>query len=184
MVISLFQKVGKPFLDLFASEKNYQLPVFYSRNSSQSSSGVNALTQNWDGLWGYAYPPIAIIPRVLRKLRKHPTATVILIAPFWPSQIWFRQMTELLVGFPDRLPVKRNLLKNSETGELYPSPETLRLTAWLLSAGLSKRKAFRRTLLQRQRDPDGLRPEGFIMPVWSSTVSGAATGTWIPIRPL
>ena len=84
VVFSLFQKMGRPFLDLFASDKTYQLPEFFSRSVSQSSSRVNELTQNWDSLWAYAY-----ILRVLRKLRKHPTATIILIAPFWPSQVWF-----------------------------------------------------------------------------------------------
>ena len=75
-----------PHVDLFASEKNHKLPVFFSIRPSPSSSGVNVLTQNWECLYGYVYPPTALIPRVLRKLRLQPTAQILLVAPFWPSQ--------------------------------------------------------------------------------------------------
>ena len=67
-------------------------------------------------------PPIALLPRVLSNIRLHPTAEVIIVAPFWPSQIWFHPLTQMLVDFPRRLPDRWNLLKNSETGELYPEP--------------------------------------------------------------
>ena len=51
-------------MDLFAFEKNQ---VFFSAGPSQTSSGSNALTQNWEHLYGYAFPPFSLIPRVLRK---------------------------------------------------------------------------------------------------------------------
>ena len=66
---AIFQRCPTPHVDLFASEKNHKLPVFFSIRPSPSSSGVNTLTQNWKCLYGYAYPPTALIPRVLRKLR-------------------------------------------------------------------------------------------------------------------
>ena len=66
--------------------------------------------------------PDRSVPRVLRKLLRHPTATIVLIAPFWPSQIWFRQLTNLLIDVPRRLPDRSNLLRNSKTHELYPEP--------------------------------------------------------------
>ena len=97
---AIFQRWPTPHVDLFASEKNHKLPVFFSVRPSPSSSGVNALTQNWDCLYGYAYPPTALIPRVLRKLRLQPTAQILLVAPFWPSQPWFRQMTSMLTDLP------------------------------------------------------------------------------------
>ena len=65
-------------------------------------------------------------------MRRHPTVTTIPIVPFSPSPVWFKQMTEMLIGYLSQLPAKRNLLKNSEKGELYPSTETFRLTTWLL----------------------------------------------------
>ena len=79
---AIFQRWPTPHVDLFASEKNHKLPVFFSIRPSPSSSGVNALTQNWDCLYGHAYPPTALIPRVLRKLRLQPTAQILLVARF------------------------------------------------------------------------------------------------------
>ena len=92
---SLWQVWERPFVDMFASAKNAQLPVYYCLGADPQASGSNGLTMNWDMVHGYAFPPIALIPRVLRKLLRHPSATIVLLAPFWPSQIWFRQMTNL-----------------------------------------------------------------------------------------
>ena len=39
-------------------------------------------------------------PRVLRKLRLQPTAQILLVALFWPSQPWFHQMTSMLTDLP------------------------------------------------------------------------------------
>ena len=41
--------------------------VFFSAGPSPTSSGLNALTQNWEHLYGYTFPPFSLIPRVLRK---------------------------------------------------------------------------------------------------------------------
>ena len=125
-------------VDLIATQISRKLPMFYSLYREPESSGINALTPNWDSLFGYAYPPIALLPRVLRKIRLHPTAEVILVAPFWPSQIWFHPLTQMLVDFPRKLPDKWNLLKNSETGELYPEPSKLRLVAQGFSEAVAK----------------------------------------------
>ena len=48
VVKAVFQRVGSPHVDLLASKHNHQLAMFYSQVPSLSSSGVNALTQNWD----------------------------------------------------------------------------------------------------------------------------------------
>ena len=127
---AIFQRWPTPHVDLFASEKNHKLPVFFSIRPSPSSSGVNALTQNWDCLYGYAYPPTALIPRVLRKLRLQPTAQILLVAPFWPSQPWFCQMTSMLTDLPRAISQRDDLLKNAVTGMRYPKPEAMRLTVW------------------------------------------------------
>lgn len=181
---SLCQVWDRPAIDMFASVKNTQLPVFYSLGPDPQSSGVNALTMNWDGLYGYAYPPIALIPRVLRKILRHPSAMVILIAPFWPSQIWFRPLTNLLTDLPRRLQEKWNLLRNSETHAIYPEPGKLRLTAWRLSADPSARRDFqRRWQTLPPRDVENL-PEGFMMPVHHTLLNGVLHEQWIPILPL
>ena len=74
---SLWQVWERPFVDMFAS-KNAQFPVYYCLGSDPQASGSNALTMDWDMVHGYAFPPIALIPRVLRKILRHPSATIVL----------------------------------------------------------------------------------------------------------
>ena len=46
----IFEHWPTPNVDLFASEKNHKLSVFFSVRPSQTSSGINALTQNWESV--------------------------------------------------------------------------------------------------------------------------------------
>ena len=175
---AIFQCWPTPHVDLFASEKNHKLPVFFSIRLSPSSSGVNALTQNWECLYGYAYPLTALVPRVLRKLRLQPTA------PFWPSQPWFRQLTSMLTDMPRAISQRDDLLKNAVTGMRYPKPEAIRLTVWPLSANPSLTAAFQQTLLTRQPEPDESQLAGFMVPVLDTTKGGAWTEVWTPLKHL
>ena len=59
--LALWQVWDQPFLDMFAS-------------------------RDWDMIHGYAYPQIALITRVLRKLLWHPSATIVLIASYGPAR--------------------------------------------------------------------------------------------------
>lgn len=70
----------RPLIDLFASEENHQLPLFCTRYSCWGAYQVDDLAMLWQGILGYAFPPIALIPRVLRKVQKT-DCVVILIAP-------------------------------------------------------------------------------------------------------
>ena len=73
-VALMFEHWPTPHVDLFASEMNHKLPVFFSARPSPTSSGLNALTQNWEHLYGYAFPPFSFILRVLNKLRLQSSA--------------------------------------------------------------------------------------------------------------
>ena len=154
-----------PHVDLFALEKNHKLPVFFSVRPSQTSSVINALMQNWESLYGYAYPSTNLIPRVLRKLRLQWSARILLVAPFWPSQPWFRQLTSMLTDLPRMVTPKDNLLKNSVTGKFYPKPDRMRLAVWPLSANPSLTEGFHRELQRRQPGPGESRLAGFMIPV-------------------
>ena len=117
-------------MDQFTSEENHQLPLFFSRGPSLFNSGTNALAQDWTILQAYTYPLISLIKQMLRKLRRHPMVEVLLITLFWPSQVWFTGIKDLLVGFPILLPDGPDLLQQPSTQELYPNPGSLHLTAW------------------------------------------------------
>ena len=180
----IFQTWETPWVDLFASDKNHHLPVFYSALPSRKSSGVNALTQDWTALIGYAYPPIRMIPRVLEKILRNPSAKVYLVAPFWPSQIWFRNLVDLLIDHPRLVPVFPELVRNSETGMLYPDPKGLRLTVWPLSGNPGLRQGFRRQLQRQLLNREDHQLMGFTLPVSVDSSTGAVREIWIPLRPL
>ena len=56
-------------IDLFATSLTARLPVYFSPASDPRAAGTDALLQPWDDLQAYAFPPIAIIRRVLEELR-------------------------------------------------------------------------------------------------------------------
>ena len=73
-------------IDLFATSLTARLPMYFSPASDSRAAGTDALLQPWDNLQAYAFPPIAIIRRVLVKLRSSRNCELTLIAPFWPQE--------------------------------------------------------------------------------------------------
>ena len=65
-------------IDLFASSLNHCYGVYFAPVSDPMAAGTDAMLQSWDHLLGYAFPPFAMIPQVLRKLRESSVAAVTL----------------------------------------------------------------------------------------------------------
>ena len=74
----LFSLWGSPHIDEFASTQNHKLPVFCSRTFCSKTFHVDALSMDWGSVIGYAFPPLALIPLVLRKLLRDKTPSLIL----------------------------------------------------------------------------------------------------------
>ena len=87
-------------IDLFATSLTTRLPVYFSPASDSRAAGTDALLQPWDNLQAYAFPPIAIIRRVLVKLRSSKNCELTLIDPFWPQREWFPDLLELSSDVP------------------------------------------------------------------------------------
>ena len=90
-------------IDLFATSLTARLPVFFAPAWEPKAVGVDAFLQPWDNLQAYAFP-IAIIRRVLLKLKASHNCDLTLIAPFWPQREWFPDLLELLSDIPIELP--------------------------------------------------------------------------------
>ena len=99
-------------IDLFATSLTARLPVYFSPASDPRAAGTDALFQPWDDLQAYAFPPIAIIRRVLLKLRSSKNCELTLIAPFWPQREWFPDLLELLSDVPITLSGRKDLLSS------------------------------------------------------------------------
>ena len=77
-----------PTVDWFASDYNAKLPRFYSRFWNPHSEGIDALSECWTFEFGYFFPPIGILHKVLEKL-KSDKAEGILVVPRWPSALFW-----------------------------------------------------------------------------------------------
>ena len=140
------QAIWPADIDLFAAAWNRQLPKFVSWIPQPNATAVNAFSLNWSNLKAYAFPPFALIPRCLLKIKRE-RANLILVCPLWPSQPWWPLLLEMATDLP-RVFRSHHLLLHSS--ELNPHPllqsGKFLLSAWMLSGVASKSEAFRRRL--------------------------------------
>ena len=73
-------------IDLFATSLTATLPVFFAPAWEPKAARVDAFLQPWDNLQAYAFPLIAIIKRVLIKLRASHNCDLTLLAPLLASK--------------------------------------------------------------------------------------------------
>ena len=129
---TVFNSLGRQTIDLFASSANAQLPTYCSWRVDPGALATDALAMSWRNLEAYAFPPIALIPRVLRKVIDE-GCRLILIAPCWPRRSWFPMLLSLLRDAPLLLPVRPDLLKQQRDRIWHPDPGLFQLVAWPLS---------------------------------------------------
>ena len=95
-------------------------------------------------MFGYAFPPISLISRVLRKIEAE-LCKIILIAPFWPCQPWFQRIVNLLIHPPILLPLRvvvSTSLQDPPADPRDTSPDVLAVVERSLrTAGLSANAA-------------------------------------------
>ena len=143
---SLFRRWGLPQVDLFASEQNHKLPLWYSRIPCPSATAVDAFRQNWRGLYVYAFPPVSLILKTLLKLQSDQVEEAIVVAPWWPRRTWFLRLQSMATETPVSLPLSMYLLSQTlpERGTLFhPDLERLGLVAWKLSGSVGAAPALR-----------------------------------------
>ena len=61
------QKWFTPHVDLFATHLNHKHPLYVSPIPDPKAWDIDALNINWTGLTAYAYPPTALLHRVIQK---------------------------------------------------------------------------------------------------------------------
>ena len=88
----VFQMMGYPNIDLFATRLNNRLPVYVSPITDNRALVIGALSMNWDRIHGYAFPPFYTIPAVLNKVCQF-QCRIVLVAPLWPLVMASRSAT-------------------------------------------------------------------------------------------
>ena len=127
-------------VDMFASALNARLPRYCSRVQDPAAWRIDAFSFQWKGFRGYAFPPISLIPRILRKSWED-QARVVLIAPWWPRRNWFPELVGLLAGPPRTLPRRPDLIAQPISQTPHPRLSALHLTVWPLSGEPAPRRA-------------------------------------------
>ena len=137
--LTVFQSLRRLWpvkIDLFATSDNHRCSIYFSPFRDPMSASTDAFLQSWDGLQAYAFPPVAIIPRVLAKLRASTGTELTLVAPHWAQRPWFSDLLQLSLAPPVILPARQDLLRLPRSRHLYPDLRRLRLHAWQLSSDL------------------------------------------------
>ena len=88
------QKWFTPHVDLFATHLNHKLPLYVSPIPDPRAWDIDALNIDWTNLTAYAYPPTALLHKVIQKI-KQCHCLIIVIAPGWPGMPWFWDLNEL-----------------------------------------------------------------------------------------
>ena len=119
----------QPQIDLFATSFNNKLPQFVSPVPDSLAISVDALSMPWENLDAYAFPPAAILGKVVEKLQDSPCKRIILIALGWPNIHWFWDLVTMSSQMPLSLP---NLLTQPFNQIPHRNLTNLNLHAWLL----------------------------------------------------
>ena len=122
-----------PMVDLFATHLNYKPPIYVSPVPDKKAWKIDALNICWEGLDGYVFCPVAILPQVIQKIITYPCRMIVL-APGWPGMPWFWDLVDLSTRVPLQLPHWKTLLKQPHSNRFHNNVEYLNLHVWLLDS--------------------------------------------------
>ena len=114
------EKFGKPEIDFFAARLKAKCERSVSFKPDQYEFAVDASTQNWNDIKGYAFPPFRLIGRTLAKIKRD-EASVIVVVPCWQTQPWFLQFLRMVEHgtVPVFLKANHKLLQLPGTGQTH-----------------------------------------------------------------
>ena len=79
----MFEKVcetfGKPEIDLFTTRLNAKCELYVSFKPDPNAFAVDAFTQNWNDIKGYAFPPFSLIGRILAKIKREEASITVIV---------------------------------------------------------------------------------------------------------
>ena len=89
---ALLRACGNPSIDLFATCLNAKLPLYCSLVPDPQAVFEDAFRHPWDDLDLYAFPPFALVGRVIARIQQSSRVAMTLVAPLWPEKEWFRRL--------------------------------------------------------------------------------------------
>ena len=140
----LWHLCGGFAVDRFATSSNVQSnPVtgqplpYCSRFLEPGTMGMDALSADWSDCSNYAFPPPVILDRVIPLIQRQ-EANTLLIAPMWPSAIWWPMLLSLtpqLVELPPSLTpfVPKASGCSTPLGRSFANPERVQFAAFWIT---------------------------------------------------
>ena len=154
------QRWFTPHVDLFETRLSQKLPLYVSPVPDQNAWDIDALNIDWSGLTAYAYPPTALLYRVIQKIRQcH--CLIIVISPRLARDALLLGPSAALNRDPSPTStVKDSAQTVSQLCIAHSNRQHLNLHAWCLRVDSPKNKAslwrWKRELLalrDRQQGP-------------------------------
>ena len=146
------QKWFTPHVDLFATHLNHKLPLYVSPIPDLRAWDIDALNIDWTNLMAYAYPPTALLHKVIQKI-KQCHCLIIVIAPGWPGMPWFWDLVQLSTEIPLQLPVSTTLLKQSHKYVFPQQPTTAEPPRLMSRSGQLQEQGFSVEVAERIAAP-------------------------------
>ena len=128
----MFQRWGPALVDLFATRDNKKCPTFVSPFPDTLAVGTDALSISWEAMSAYAFPPQAILDKVLQKISQTGLLRLILVTPLWPKQAWYPELVRLATEGPVPLPKWKHLLRQPQGNLYHTDLDSLNLQGWLV----------------------------------------------------
>ena len=155
-----------------------------STGSPGHSSGCTHGSLPWEDLDAYAFPPAAILGKVVEKLQDSSCKRIILIAPGWPNMPWFWDLVAMSSQIPLSLPNLPNLLTQPLNQFPHRNLTSLNLHAWLLEPQQLRSRASLRQWQQELRLLKGDQPNQSMRQSGPFLQSGASLIRWTSGHPL
>lgn len=131
----IFQKMGTPEIDLFASNRSAIVPRYVSEDArDKNSEFTNAFSRPWLYKLAWIFPPPALIPYILQHLNTS-QGTFILVAPKWNRAFWTPDLKKRAVCAPFRIRNLRNHLRDLTTNRPPREIDKMTLLVWKIRAG-------------------------------------------------
>ena len=171
---TLCSRWHRPQIDLFATRFKNKLPQFVSPVHDPLATAVDALTLLWEDLDAYAFPPAAILGKVV-KLQDSPCKRIFLIALGWPNMPWFWDLVTMSSHVPLSLPSLPHLL-------IQPFNQIPHRNLTNLNLHALRNRASLRQWQQEMRLLRGDQPDQFMRQSGPFLQSGASLIRWTPVK--
>ena len=174
------QSVNRPVCDLPQREA---APVL-SLVPDPQAVFEDAFRHPWDDLDLYAFPPFALVGRVIARVQQSSRVAMTLVAPLWPEKEWFADLLLLLTQPPLVLPCWDRLLRQPHCNLFHQGAHALNLHVWRLSSDTTESRAFREGLLESCQWSSENPPLACTSRDGRSSVVGVVEGALLQSTPL